>query len=64
MQTEVEIVTDLNTQLHPEIVVSVQNEDPGVSTSLANAVILPQQPGQFLILNLHLFDFFLEVCVC
>ncbi|KAK2407840.1 TSL-kinase interacting protein [Trifolium repens] len=45
MQTEAEIVTDLNTQLHPEIVVSVQNEDPGVSTSLANAVILPQQPA-------------------
>lgn len=45
MEAEAEILIDLNTQLHSETIVSVQNEDPGVSTSLANDVIMPQQPA-------------------
>lgn len=40
------ISLDLNNQLQPETVVSVQIGDPGVSLSVANAVN-PQQPGQF-----------------
>lgn len=40
------ISLDLNNQLQPETVVSVQNGDPGVSSSVANTVN-PQQPGQF-----------------
>ncbi|XP_004509590.1 TSL-kinase interacting protein 1 isoform X2 [Cicer arietinum] len=44
MQDEAQILIDLNTQLHSETVVSVQNEDPGVSSSLVNAVIMSQQP--------------------
>jgi len=46
MEVEVPISLDLNNQLQPETVVSVQNGDPGVSSSVANAVN-PQQPGQF-----------------
>lgn len=57
MEAEAEILIDLNTQLHSETVVSVQNEDPGVSTSTANDVVMPQQPGEFLTLNLYSFDF-------
>ncbi|CAL5197277.1 unnamed protein product [Lathyrus oleraceus] len=45
MQAEAEILIDFNTQLHSEAVVSVQNGDPGVSTSLANDVVMPQQPA-------------------
>lgn len=45
MQADAEILIDFNTQLHSETVVSVQNGDPGVSTSLANDVVMPQQPG-------------------
>lgn len=40
MQAEAQISHD------PETVVSIQNGDPGVSSSLENAV-MPQQPGQF-----------------
>lgn len=46
MEVEVPISLDLNNQLQPETVVSVQNGDPGVSSSVANTVN-PQQPGQF-----------------
>lgn len=62
MEAEAEILIDLNTQLHSETIVSVQNEDPGVSTSLANDVIMPQQPGQFLTLNLHICMIFVAAC--
>lgn len=58
MQDEAQILIDLNTQLHSETVVSVQNEDPGVSSSLVNAVIMSQQPGQFLTLNLIFLNFY------
>ncbi|XP_019421270.1 PREDICTED: TSL-kinase interacting protein 1-like [Lupinus angustifolius] len=43
MQSEAQNLLDLNTQPHPGIVVSIQNEDPGVSSCLTNAV-MPQQP--------------------
>lgn len=62
MEAEAEILIDLNTQLHSETIVSVQNEDHGVSTSLANDVIMPQQPGQFFTLNLHICMIF-EMCL-
>ncbi|CAK8562072.1 unnamed protein product [Lathyrus sativus] len=45
MQAEAEILIDFNTQLHSEKVVSVQNGDHGVSTSLANDVVMSQQPA-------------------
>ncbi|XP_027345175.1 TSL-kinase interacting protein 1 isoform X2 [Abrus precatorius] len=44
MEAEAQISHDLNTQLQPEAVFSVQNGDLGVSSSVANAVI-PQQPA-------------------
>lgn len=46
MEAEAQISRDSNTQFQPEPVVSVQKGDPGVSSSVANAVI-PQQPGLF-----------------
>ncbi|XP_014509919.1 TSL-kinase interacting protein 1 [Vigna radiata var. radiata] len=44
MEAEAQISRDSNTQFQPEPVVSVQKGDPGVSSSVANAVI-PQQPA-------------------
>ncbi|KAK7262955.1 hypothetical protein RJT34_30537 [Clitoria ternatea] len=44
MEVEVQISHDSNTQLQPETVVSVQNGDPGTSSSVANAA-MPQQPA-------------------
>jgi len=46
MEAEAQISHDSNTQFQPEPVVSVQNGDPGVSSSVAN-VVIPQQPGLF-----------------
>lgn len=57
MQAEAQISLDSNTQLQSETVDSVQNEDPGVSSSPANAV-MPQQPGQFS--NFRLYSFYLS----
>jgi len=48
MEAEAEILIDLNTEFHSETVVSVEND-----------VIMPQQPGQFLTLNLHILMIFL-----
>lgn len=52
MQAEVQTSIDLNTELHSETVVSVPNGDPGVSSSPTDA-LMPQQPRQFLKLNLY-----------
>lgn len=47
MQAEAQISVNPNTNLQPENAVSIQNGDPGVSSSLSNAATT-QQPGQFL----------------
>lgn len=45
MEVEAQITHDSNTQLQPEAAFSVQNGDPGVSSSVANVVNPPQQPA-------------------
>lgn len=63
MEAEAQISRDSNTQFQPEPVVSVQKGDPGVSSSVANAVI-PQQPGLFCASFLFLIYWAVEFDTC